>query len=898
MAGATQGALAARLVLESGQFKAEMGATASLSERELRRIQKQVQFVNDYIRETARVQKTVTETSAQAARSLNTMTISAAQQANAMRMVPAQITDIVTQLQGGQNPLTILIQQGGQMRDMFGGFGNMFRSLAGMITPVGAAVAGVGAAVGILGYAYYQGSEESKNFAKSFSLTGGYAGITESKYRSLAVTLANTVGTTVGSIKEIEDAAINTGRVGPQNFGAFVLAAAKMQKATGQTAEQVVADLARMTESTTQWATTSNQQYHFLTAAQIEHIRKLEEQGDKEMAVAAVLDALNAHVRTSASWWDQLKTSASEAWDAMTGSGKEKTIADQIAEIDRKLAAKRNQGDSGNPERTQVRGVLVDPESPSALRAQRQVLVQKQLQEQLDATTKADNARAQAAGANANQTINAWLKQAKAGSAYKQQVEAITQAFKASDDAAKRSGNASPFSDKDRAAIEAYFKKQYTPASATKMASEVETLSKDLDNQAVKLKAQAEYWAKYGKSLDDSSAAVMRFRTSQGDLKSLPSDQKAMLNAKADALDAAKRQEQANKETAQAGERVASLEAESQAREQSARSLYIEQKAREALGQSIDADLRKRAEKAAADMYDRQQADLLTKSLGASSVQIDKEVASIDAEISMIGQSASARQHAADMIRVQASAQQLLAKHTEKQAEIDAWATLQVQKLTEARERQVQADRLASNGVASALATYKDNASSTAKLVDQAVTNGLSSMEDALTTFATTGKLSFKSFADSVVADITRIIIKQQIMNALGMGSGGSSINGWLSTAATALFGGGSAPASAPGFASAAGINGGRASGGPVMAGGMYRVNETGAPEMLESNGQSYLLTGGRDGRVTPASQVQAGHNFTQHLHITVAGNADARSAQQIAAASGRAAQRALARNS
>ena len=81
------------------------------------------------------------------------------------------------------------------------------------------------------------------------------------------------------------------------------------------------------------------------------------------------------------------------------------------------------------------------------------------------------------------------------------------------------------------------------------------------------------------------------------------------------------------------------------------------------------------------------------------------------------------------------------------------------------------------------------------------------------------------------------------------------------------------------------------------MAGGMYRVNETGAPEMLESGGRSYLLTGGREGRVTPASQVGGGTNFTQHVNITIAGSTDARSAKQIAAASGRAAQRALARN-
>lgn len=882
----SQGSIAARLVLESGQFKTEMGATASLSERELRRIQKQVQFVNDYIKETARIQKTVTDTSAQAARSLNTMTISAAQQANAMRMVPAQITDIVTQLQGGQNPLTIMIQQGGQMRDMFGGFGNMFQSLRGMITPVGVAVTGLAAAVGTLAYAYYQGSEESKNFAKSLSLTGGYAGITEGQYRSLAITLANTTGQTVGSIKDIENATIGTGRVGPQNFAAFVQAAARMQKATGQSADQVVADLVRMTDGTTQWASEANKQYHFLSAAQLERIRNLEEQGRKEEAIGIVLDAVNKHVQNTASMWDFLKLQSSKAWDSMLGIGKADTLDDKLAKVREKLrsanAVDPSMSDSG-----------LGNENVSALRAQEQALVMQKLAEQTTAAKKADNDRVQAAGDDANKFVRRILDQAKGVDLLKDKIAEAKRQFAAA--AAART----PVSADDQKRVLDQLAKQYNPqgvSAGTKMASEFATLSAQLDNQAVKLKAQADYWAKYGKALDDSAAAVMRFRTSQGDLKSLSGTQKDMLNAKADALDAAKRQEQANKETAQAGERVAALEAESQAREQSARSLYIEQKARETLGQSIDADLRKRAELAAATMYDRQQADQFARTLGTASAQIDKQVASIDAETSMIGQSASARQHLTDIINVQASAQQLLAKYTDKQTEIDAWAAEKVKALTEARERQAQADRLASNGVASALATYKDNASSTAKLVDQAVTGGLSSMEDALTTFATTGKLSFKSFADSVVADITRIIIKQQIMNALGMGSGGSSIGGWLSTAATALFGG--STSSAPvGFASAAGINGGRASGGPVMAGGIYQVNETGAPEMLESGGRSYLLAGGREGRVTPASQVGGGTNFTQTNHFHITGPVSRESQAQIAAASGRAAQRALARN-
>ncbi|EHW98161.1 tail fiber component H, partial [Escherichia coli DEC11A] len=51
-----------------------------------------------------------------------------------MRTLPAQFTDIATQLAGGQNPWLILLQQGGQVKDSFGGMIPMFRGLAGAIT--------------------------------------------------------------------------------------------------------------------------------------------------------------------------------------------------------------------------------------------------------------------------------------------------------------------------------------------------------------------------------------------------------------------------------------------------------------------------------------------------------------------------------------------------------------------------------------------------------------------------------------------------------------------------------------------------------------------------------------------------------------------------------------------
>ena len=59
--------------------------------------------------------------------------ISVGQYKAAMRMLPAQFTDVATQLAGGQSPWLILLQQGGQVKDSFGGMIPMFRGLAGAI---------------------------------------------------------------------------------------------------------------------------------------------------------------------------------------------------------------------------------------------------------------------------------------------------------------------------------------------------------------------------------------------------------------------------------------------------------------------------------------------------------------------------------------------------------------------------------------------------------------------------------------------------------------------------------------------------------------------------------------------------------------------------------------------
>ena len=104
--------------------------------------------------------------------SLNGMGISARQTAAALRGVPAQFTDIVTSIAGGQQPLTVFLQQGGQLKDMFGGAGAAARALAGyvagLVNPFTVAAA---AAVGV-GLAFNAGAAEQATFQRNLIQIG------------------------------------------------------------------------------------------------------------------------------------------------------------------------------------------------------------------------------------------------------------------------------------------------------------------------------------------------------------------------------------------------------------------------------------------------------------------------------------------------------------------------------------------------------------------------------------------------------------------------------------------------------------------------------------------------------------------------------------------------------
>ncbi len=146
-------------------------------------------------------------------------------------------------------------------------------------------------------------------------------------------------------------------------------------------------------------------------------------------------------------------------------------------------------------------------------------------------------------------------------------------------------------------------------------------------------------------------------------------------------------------------------------------------------------------------------------------------------------------------------------------------------------------------GMQNALMTYAEAARNTGALVEAATTRAFTRMEDAIISFVETGKLSFKDLANSIISDMIRIVIQQQITAPLAtaFSSGISSMFGTTTTA----------PAK-------------RALGGQVSANQTYLIGERG-PELL--------TMGSQGGYVTPNNQLQGGSASAPIIEINIQNN-------------------------
>ncbi|WP_217188970.1 phage tail tape measure protein [Enterobacter soli] len=318
--------------------------------------------------------------------------ISVGQYSAAIGMLPAQLTDIATQLASGQSPFLIMLQQGGQIKDSFGGFGAMFQALRdalfgfnsdiengtdeaseslgdladgfnntseaaenlgrvrGILTPLNLTIAGIAATAGILTYAWYQAAKEAENLNKSLILTGNYAGTTAGQLGQMAKAIAES-GSTQAEATDALAKVVNTGKFRVSQLEMITSTALAMEEATGRSVDETIKNFQKLYLAPSKASEELNSTMHYLTSAQYDYISSLERRGDKEGAAEAaakaysqaeqkrsqqVLDNLGLIERAAKATGDALKS----MWGELLNIGRPEAPDDMLQRMQAELSVR------------------------------------------------------------------------------------------------------------------------------------------------------------------------------------------------------------------------------------------------------------------------------------------------------------------------------------------------------------------------------------------------------------------------------------------------------------------------------------------------------------------------------------------------------------------------------
>lgn len=727
---------------------------------------------------------------------------SAKQNAAAIRGLPAQATDVVVSLQGGQNPLTVLLQQGGQVKDMFGGVGNAIKAtgtyLLTLVNPLSVTAAGFTA----LAYGLYAGTRETVAFNKAIIQSGGFSGTSASglsAYRNELDSIAGTASKAAQTLTAIQA----SGKITDSLFLAIAESAIKLERATGESVEKIVDDFASLAKDPVNAAITLDEKYKFLTASILATADSLVKQGrqqeaviflQKEMSAAATTTAENLVDRagTIEKAWRGVKDILAETLDALKSIGREDTTQDQItileerkSELERSIATNNTRG-----------GGLVQKEKIAALAATEKELVQLRTRKQYEDYTAAFNAEQEQARKRGVEI------QRQNSSAYEANIGVI-----------------------DRVAAA-----EISLAQVRKRGQEIvagarvrnETLSEDVirqqqaaENAAQKrldLAIEAKKNAAKGKSSPVDNTQVQEVKNNLDSIKSEYSNyykevtalgednivsraatyasQKAVLEAEAKAVDdsyeqqiaAIKRLQGVKSNSAQANISLTNQlnKAESdrakaaEANDSKQKVLAAKEKGR------ID------ARTASIEAYN----DALRQQIENTAVSGERQAAAVGKGDRQGGVDDALAENDRSFAKDQAK----LAKSLSNGMDPEEYAT-NLKNLTDAHT--AMADQIVANdariqeanadwtnGFTKAIQNAADQGNNFADSVNRAVSGAFDSMGDALGTFVTTGKINFSDLARSIIADMAKIAARQAASSAL------SSLFGAAASVAGSFFGG------------------------------------------------------------------------------------------------------------
>jgi len=715
----------------------------------------------------------------------------------ALRGVPAQFTDIAVSLQGGQAPLTVFLQQGGQLKDMFGGVGPAAKALGGYVLGLVNPFTVAAAAVGALTLAYYQGSKEQDAYRLAIVTTGNAAGTSTIALAEMAKRISSTVGTTAEAATALAQLAA-TGKITSSSFEQIATSAIAFEKSTGKAVSETIAEFVRLADDPVKAVAELNDKYNFLTASVYEQVRAAQEMGEKEAAAAIAQEAyakalgeraatMKANLGTLERAWSDLAGAAKEGWDAILGVGRESRDGPDVKAIQQKINYLKSTLDTGYEDDNARERI-------ASLQAELDAYTKKAKAEQDAADAAARNAQVQRDGQVAYESFQKsiednFTKRQKMNKALEDEEKRIS---------AARAAGYTITAEQEKAALKAIRENSIYKEAAEKKpkAYREDAGMKALDQARQQYSVLQQQNALIGvqkgevDKLGTAGQALVKWEQELADIKgkqTLTADQKALI---------------ANQEliTAQL-KKNAALERENQLKK-------------------ISSD-------------ETQKLAAFQTNLAS---QLAKAQTGLDNNLAGMGMGDQQRQRLQEQLSIQQQYQTQLdaleQQHNEGRIsdslynkETESLRTALQSRLTMQQQYYTDVDKAQSDwslGASSAFQTYSEQAANVAGQTRELFTRAFTNMEDAVVKFVRTGKLSFKDFANGVIEDLIRIQVRQAaagfLSSAFGMLTGGGAAAGNGLAAGSAGATSSSLGASSAGYGSKFGFS----DGGYTGDGGKY----------------------------------------------------------------------------
>lgn len=211
------------------------------------------------------------------------------------------INDVAASLASGASPFTILLQQGGQVTQAFGGITGTLRAL---LTPATATAGGLAAlaAVMALGITRAEMSARSlKDFEVDLRATGRQSDLSARQLVNLADELKNLPGVSKAAGIAIVSAFTGSRQIGGGMISELSTLTVDYARAMKQEMPEAAAALAKAFADPMAGAKALEEQFGFLSLQQLRMIEQLQRSGDRVGAQRTLYDALNARLKGLAS---------------------------------------------------------------------------------------------------------------------------------------------------------------------------------------------------------------------------------------------------------------------------------------------------------------------------------------------------------------------------------------------------------------------------------------------------------------------------------------------------------------------------------------------------------------------------------------------------------------------